>query len=83
MSNKECRKISLPRTPIHDLMTLCAFSGKKNIGICLGDSGGPLLSNNKLIGISLWGIACAKGYPDGYSRISTFVPWIEKTMQNL
>lgn len=81
MSNEECRKRSMPKAPIKDLITLCAYSGSKGVGICIGDSGGPLFSNNKLIGISSWGVACAKGYPDGFTRISTFVPWIDQVMQ--
>lgn len=81
MSNEECRKKSMPKTPIKDPITLCAYSGSKGNGICIGDSGGPLVNDNKLIGVSSWGVACAKGYPDGFTRISTFAPWIDQVMQ--
>lgn len=81
MSNEECRKKSMPKSPIKDLITLCAYSGSKGTGICIGDSGGPLVSDSKLIGVSSWGVACAKGYPDGFSRISTFVTWIDQIMK--
>lgn len=81
MSNKECRKMSMPQTPINNFATLCAYSGNKGTGICIGDSGGPLTSNKKLIGISSWGVACAKGYPDGFTRISVFAPWIDQIVK--
>lgn len=81
MSNDDCRKISMAKAPINDFVTLCAYSGKKDIGICMGDSGGPLISNNKLIGVSSWGVACARGYPDGFSRISVSATWIDQIMQ--
>lgn len=81
MTNDECRKMSMPQAPIKDFSTLCAYSGSKGTGICIGDSGGPLVSNNKLIGISSWGIACAKGYPDGFARVSVFASWVDKIMQ--
>lgn len=83
MSIDECRKKSLPQAPIKEKTTLCAYSGNKGTGICIGDSGGPLVSNNKLIGISSWGVACAKGYPDGFTRISAFAPWIDQIMKQL
>lgn len=83
MSNNECRKRSIAQAPIKDNITLCAYSGKVGVGICKGDSGGPLisLSNSKLIGISSWGLPCAKGFPDGFTRISEFADWIDENMQ--
>lgn len=80
MSNDECRRRSIAQALIRDNITLCAYSGKVGVGTCKGDSGGPLVSNFKLIGISSWGLPCAKGYPDGFTRISEFAEWIDENM---
>ncbi|XP_039765809.1 chymotrypsin-2-like isoform X2 [Pararge aegeria] len=45
-----------------------------------GDSGGPLIEDGKIVGVVSWGVPCAKGFPDVYSRVFTFKDWIlEKT----
>lgn len=79
MTNGECRKAYGQRW-IYDFDTICAYSGQRGTGICHGDSGGPLAYNNTLIGITSWGALCAKGKPDGFTRISTYVDWIEANM---
>uniref|UniRef100_A0A3B4ARL3 trypsin n=1 Tax=Periophthalmus magnuspinnatus TaxID=409849 RepID=A0A3B4ARL3_9GOBI len=45
-----------------------------------GDSGGPLICKNKPLGISAFTNAdCADPkYPHAYTKISSFLPWIEK-----
>uniref|UniRef100_A0A3B4ASV8 trypsin n=1 Tax=Periophthalmus magnuspinnatus TaxID=409849 RepID=A0A3B4ASV8_9GOBI len=53
------------------------------LSICLflqGDSGGPLICKNKPLGISAFTNAdCADPkYPHAYTKISSFLPWIEK-----
>ncbi|XP_046745221.1 chymotrypsin-2-like [Diprion similis] len=45
-------------------------------GACHGDSGGPLTANGTQIGIVSWGMPCAKGYPDVYTRVSSFMDWV-------
>lgn len=82
MTNNECRKRSLAGSPIHDFITLCAYSGAIGTGLCTGDSGGALISDNKLIGIASWGIRCAKGFPDGFTRVSEYASWIDESMKN-
>lgn len=43
-----------------------------------GDSGGPLVVNNTVVGITSWVRPCGRGYPDVYTRVSSFVDWIEE-----
>lgn len=88
LTNDECRRKwklilhSIP-IPVHDFETLCAFSGKTGNGICSGDSGGPLVSGNKLIGITSWGFGCGNGVPDGFTRVSQYVDWVNNKIEAL
>ncbi|KAK0087998.1 hypothetical protein PV325_008052 [Microctonus aethiopoides] len=50
-------------------------------GACHGDSGGPLTSDGLLIGLVSFGRPCAKGYPDVYTRVSSYLEWIHTTIQ--
>ncbi|KAL7732819.1 hypothetical protein ACLKA6_005954 [Drosophila palustris] len=49
---------------------------------CNGDSGGPLVSaeTNELIGATSFGIAlgCERGWPGAFTRITSYLDWIEK-----
>ncbi|KAH8303470.1 hypothetical protein KR059_011702, partial [Drosophila kikkawai] len=48
---------------------------------CQGDSGGPLLMQDEhllyVVGITSLGQGCASGPPSVYTRVSSFVDWIE------
>ena len=65
--------------------TICAM-GEGNISTCHGDSGGPLavkLNGKKiLIGVTSFGIdkRCGSGLPVGFSRVTSFMPWIKSNM---
>ncbi|KAK4873168.1 hypothetical protein RN001_015197 [Aquatica leii] len=61
---------------------ICAFS-KYGVGACLGDSGEPLVSNNKQIEITSWVAPCGIGYPDAYTRVSNYYDWIETQQMTL
>lgn len=78
VTDKRCSK-SYPRGMVKDEM-ICAYSGIFGTGTCLGDSGGPLISDDKLIGIVSFAKVCAIGYPDGYTRISKYVDWLDQVM---
>ncbi|KAB0805675.1 hypothetical protein PPYR_02645 [Photinus pyralis] len=60
---------------------LCTFT-KAGEGFCVHDSGGPLVMNiggeRKQIGIVSWGMHCARGYPDVYSRVSSYIEWFHR-----
>ncbi|KAL6448595.1 hypothetical protein ACFW04_000459 [Cataglyphis niger] len=51
----------------------CTLSGW---GTTRGDSGSPLVANGTQIGIVSFGQPCAVGYPDVYTRVSSFASWI-------
>ena len=46
-----------------------------------GDSGSALIANGTQIGIVSFGRPCAVGYPDVYTRVSSFEPWIRANLQ--
>ncbi|XP_076637197.1 uncharacterized protein LOC143349673 [Colletes latitarsis] len=62
---------------------LCAGRAAKDS--CSGDSGGPLMVNDgrwTQVGIVSWGIGCGKGqYPGVYTRVTHFLPWINKNLK--
>lgn len=78
ITNDECRKRlthSFHRY-IYD-GSLCAFA-RIGQGTCGGDSGSALASNGQLIAVQIWALHCARGVPDGYTRISAFIKWIQE-----
>jgi chymotrypsin len=62
---------------------ICA-DGSGGKGSCYGDSGGPLAvrRNNRymVVGIAAFVLTrgCEKGYPSGYTRVTSFLDWIAK-----
>ncbi|WP_067574424.1 serine protease [Nocardia acidivorans] len=54
---------------------LCTFAAR-DIGPCMGDSGGPFIANGQLAGIISWGRPCAVGYPDVYTSVHSVYSWI-------
>ena len=69
--------------PISFFSNLCT-ANEKGQGACQGDSGGGLVDpkTNTLCGIVSWGIPCAKGKPDVFTRVSWFLDWIKTTKSN-
>ncbi|XP_018319314.1 chymotrypsin-C-like [Agrilus planipennis] len=67
---------------------LCAGHLDGSTGTCVGDSGGPLQCASKdgqwiLAGITSFGSGCAKpGFPDVYTRLSYYLPWIRAKMHS-
>lgn len=44
--------------------------------------GGPLVYKGELIGVTSWAYLCALGIPDGFCRVSEYVPWIEEQINS-
>lgn len=56
---------------------VCLKSPIKN-GACNGDSGGPAVYNNELVGVANFIYdGCGSARPDGYAKVLDFIPWIE------
>ena len=43
---------------------------------CKGDSGGPAIFNDKLVGIISNGVGCAYGFPENFVKIEAYYDWI-------
>ncbi|KAH8408835.1 hypothetical protein KR009_001881, partial [Drosophila setifemur] len=57
---------------------LCLIHEVDN-GACNGDSGGPAIYNNEVVGIAGFVVGgCGSTYPDGYARVHFFNDWIKK-----
>lgn len=76
----------LKNKPVIDSRQLCAGVGGQDS--CNGDSGGPLnylnLQNGRyyLVGIVSFGVECARSdYPGVYTRVSSFLDWIQQNLQ--
>lgn len=55
--------------------TLCTYK-RSGLGSCFGDSGGPLVTNRTLVGLVSWGVPCARGKPDMFTRVSEYADWV-------
>lgn len=77
ISNDVCSKAAIRRRTPFDVTdnNVCVLIGGGH-GVCHGDSGGPLAANGYLIGIVSWGMGCAAGFPDVFTRVSAYVDWI-------
>ena len=75
LSVKECQEKQTSAPVIES--EICTLT-KAGEGACHGDSGGPLVdSNGEQIGIVSWGNPCARGKPDVFTRVTSFLKWIE------
>ncbi|XP_022129222.2 chymotrypsin-2-like [Pieris rapae] len=81
---KECQeklKMYENTNPITDKQ-LCTYKDD-NQGTCQGDSGSPLVYNGTVDGIASFNVPCAKGVPDGFTRVYKYLDWITTTAGKL
>lgn len=62
---------------------LCLKSAANN-GACMGDSGGPAVFNNQLVGVANFvsSLGCGTDEQDGYAKVSDYLDWIKNTMNS-
>lgn len=81
IDNGECQDAYLSTRYKFEIMNyqLCTLN-REGQGTCRGDSGGPLViygpQGPLLVGITSWGLPCAMGLPDVFTRISAVYQWI-------
>lgn len=84
ISNPECilRHFIEITPPVSFSKNICTLNGRGE-GACKGDSGGPLVdkATGQVCGVVSWGVPCAKGAPDVYTRVTAFTDWIAKNKQ--
>jgi secreted trypsin-like serine protease len=84
ISNEACGKHYSSTIPDR---RMCA-DGSGGKGSCYGDSGGPLLVHRNdrytVVGISAFILAngCEKGFPSGFTRVTSFLDWIAENVKN-
>lgn len=62
---------------------VCAGDAGGRMDACYGDSGGPLIAGDRLIGVTSWGSGCARqGAPGVYSRVASYASEIEQQLEN-
>jgi Trypsin len=82
-TSSDCQKLpGVGRANVPPSVICAGARGRKH---CRGDSGSPVVFTNGpriVVGIVSWGIPnCADdGLPGAYTRISSFIPWIERAM---
>ncbi|XP_039354022.1 mast cell protease 1A-like [Mauremys reevesii] len=72
-----------PNGPYHDYNSstmMCVGDPKMGKDSWEGDSGGPLVCGKTAQGVVSWGPPTPPGV---YTRVSTFIPWIQATMRRL
>ncbi|KAM9802414.1 granzyme B-like [Syngnathus typhle] len=80
-SNSRCKHIW--KDYFQTEVMICTKHGQKG-GFCWGDSGGPLICKKKLEGIVAYAYKhnCTNPkYPHVFTKVHSFLPWIEKVMQ--
>ena len=91
VSNQDCAAAyqqAIPAAAILDQHICAGFLGEGGKDSCEGDSGGPLFlvddQNPPVqLGITSFGVGCASAeFPGVYTRVSSFLNWIEQNMVN-
>ncbi|KAL0274765.1 UNVERIFIED_CONTAM: hypothetical protein PYX00_002814 [Menopon gallinae] len=84
VSYDDCRK-KWGNSPLDKVSNICTGPIGGTLSACSGDSGGPLVKvvdgDRILIGVVSWGsIPCGRGYPSVYTKVSSFIQFINQSM---
>lgn len=61
---------------------LVCLNNEANNGACMGDSGGPAVYQDKLVGLANFVLnECGTVYPDGYAKVAFYRDWIDGVMK--
>nr|XP_019539612.2 serine protease SP24D-like [Aedes albopictus] len=61
---------------------LICLNNEPDNGACMGDSGGPAVFQNKLVGVANFVLnECGTIYPDGYAKVAFYRDWIDGVMK--
>ncbi|XP_073164665.1 mast cell protease 1A-like [Lepidochelys kempii] len=71
-----------PYSKYNSYTMMCGGDPKESKASFKGDSGGPLVCGKTAQGIVSWG-PISGSPPRVYTRVSTFIPWIQATMRRL
>lgn len=78
ISTQDCRQILQDRIIVDE--QICTYD-RVGTGSCNGDSGGPLITQDgRLAGIVSYGIPCAIGVPDIYTKVSAYLNFIQSVI---
>lgn len=82
VSNTECSRLGgfKAEDALLDDTVFCGHDAQRKT--CLGDSGGPIIGNDKLVGIVSWGSGLCGGdsRPGVYTKVSKYWDWIKPTI---
>lgn len=82
LSINQCKKSYEKTRLVFADSQLCALNLVKTADTCQGDSGGPLQlfkdDQYFIVGITSFGIGCGSSLPGIYTRVNSFIDWIEK-----
>ncbi|KAL6448585.1 hypothetical protein ACFW04_000457 [Cataglyphis niger] len=73
----KCKRSHPNLQPSH----ICTLT-KAGEGACHGDSGSALVADGVQVGVVSFGVPCARGHPDVFTRISAFKEWLEQNVVN-
>ncbi|KAH8263930.1 hypothetical protein KR038_006074 [Drosophila bunnanda] len=80
VSTEQCNEI-YGAGEVTERMICAGYVTEGGSDACQGDTGGPLVIDNQLVGLVSWGRGCARpNYPTVYSYVASFLDWIEETI---
>ncbi|XP_060589403.1 fibrinolytic enzyme, isozyme C-like [Ruditapes philippinarum] len=87
LSKSECVSYWGSRNILDQHVCVKGYDTTEGSGSCNGDSGGPLICGNVLVGVTSWGFSgCHQDgvvtHPSVYARVTTFYSWVNSKCGN-